>query len=64
MEELDLKSRIAGLRVDLQYARIKVHEYGNLPMGGTMKLRDAFCEWNNEVHRLEKELMGLGVKEF
>lgn len=62
--EIERKSRIAGLRIDLQYARMKAHEYGNLPMGGTMKLHAAYDEWADEVRRLENALMALGVQEL
>lgn len=62
--EIEQKSRIAGLKIDLQYARMKAHQYGTLPMGGTKKLWEAHWMWNSEVRRLETELMALGVTEF
>ena len=63
-QDIELKSQIAGLRIDLQYARMKAHQYGTLPMGGTKKLWEAHWLWNSEVCRLETELIRLGVKEF
>lgn len=50
-------SRIAGLKVNLEYALMKSHEYGNVRYGGTRATRERFEMWNDEVKRLQKLLM-------
>ena len=53
------KNKIAGLKVDLDYAIMKRKEYGTVKYGGTKKTREAFDMWSNEVRRLQKELASI-----
>lgn len=45
-----------GLEADLDYASMKAHEYGSLKYGGTLKTRELFNQWNDEVKRLSNQL--------
>lgn len=49
-------SRLAGLKVELQYAIIKRSEYGSVRYGGTLKTRERFEMWDKEVKRLQKNI--------
>lgn len=53
------KNRLAGAKVDLEYAQMKADEYGTVPYGGTLETRKRFEMWNNEVKRLQKEIARL-----
>ncbi len=53
------KNRLAGAKVDLDYAQRKANEYGNARYGGTKETRDRFEMWNDEVKRLQKEVARL-----
>ena len=57
------KNKLAGLQVELDYARMKAHEYGNAAYGGTKKTRERFEMWNNEINRLTKEISKIPQKE-
>lgn len=50
-----IKNLLAGNQVELEYAQMKAHEYGNVTGGGTRKTREMFLQWNDEVKRLQNE---------
>lgn len=49
-------SRLAGLKVELDYAVTKRREYGSVKYGGTHETRERFDMWDKEVKRLQKAL--------
>lgn len=49
-------NKAMGLEADLDYASMKAHEYGSLKYGGTLKTRELFNQWNDEVKRLSNQL--------
>lgn len=53
--ESAIKNALAGNRVDLDYALMKTHEYGNVTGGGTRRTQELFREWSDEVRRLQEE---------
>lgn len=55
-------SKLKGLQIDLNYALMKAHEFGNAPYGGTKKTRELFYEWNDEARRLREEILKLERK--
>lgn len=57
-----IKNQLAGNDVELQYAQMKAHQYGSIKYGGTLKSRDKFEMWNNEVKRLQNERNNLEAK--
>lgn len=57
-----IQNALAGNRIDLEYARMKAKEYGNIRYGGTTRTRNLFEQWNDEVRRLEQERITLEKK--
>lgn len=53
------QNRLAGAKVELDYAQKKAHEYGNARYGGTKETRNRFEMWNDEVKRLQNEVAQL-----
>ena len=53
--ESAIRNQLAGNQVDLDYARMKASEYGNVTGGGTRRTREMFMQWNDEVKRLQDE---------
>lgn len=49
-------NRIAGLKVNLDYAIMKRSEYGNVRYGGTKLTRERYEMWDREVKSLQKKL--------
>ena len=49
-------TRIAGLKVELEYATLKRSEFGSVKYGGTKATRERFEMWDKEVKRLQKAL--------
>ncbi len=60
---LTIRDRLAGARVELDYALTKRNEYGNVPYGGTKQTRERFEMWSNEVRRLNKLVSDLEAKQ-
>ena len=57
-----ISNQIKALEIDLRYALLKTEEYGNVPYGGTKSTREKFYEWNEEVHRLQRQIFDLQKK--
>ena len=57
-----IKTQLAGNDAELQYAQLKVHQYGSIRYGGTRTTRERFEMWNNEVKRLQNERNNLEAK--
>ena len=57
-----VNNRLAGAKVELEYALMKRSEYGNVKYGGTKTTRERFEMWNNEVRKLQKEISELEKK--
>lgn len=49
-------SKLAGLKVELNYAMMKAKEYGNVKGGGSLKTRERFLMWNDQVKKLQKQI--------
>lgn len=49
-------SKIAGLKIELDYAMQMQHKYGTVKFGGTRETRNRFEMWSNEARRIRKEL--------
>lgn len=57
------QSKLAGLQADLDYALMKAHEYGNVPYGGTLKTRERFIMWDDEVRKLREQISKIKKKQ-
>ena len=57
-----ISNRLAGAKVELEYALMKRSEYGAVRYGGTKTTRERFEVWNNEVRKLQKEISELEKK--
>ncbi len=51
-----IDDKVAGLKVELEYAQMKAHEYGNIKYGGTRATREKYEMWSAEAKRLAAEL--------
>lgn len=51
----EIQNRLAGNQIELDYALMKSREWGNIKGGGTLKSREMFYQWNDEVRRLQEE---------
>ena len=57
-----VSNRLAGAKVELEYALMKRSEYGTAKYGGTKTTRERFEMWSNEVRKLQKEISELEKK--
>lgn len=57
-----ISNRIAGAKVELEYAQMKKSEYGNVRYGGTRTSRERFEMWSDRVRQLQKEISDLEKK--